>query len=238
MFLKYIAKIIIYNGFKEGFKISKNLSIYREWITQIKSKKQPLQLELPWLTIDAKNYMEKFLKNNKNSKVFEYGSGGSSLFFSKLASEVYSIEHDPKWFSVVCDVMKNKLMRNWSGFLIEPEIVGSENTKNINNPNDYYSSDSNYINRQFVKYSNSISKFEDGYFDLVLIDGRSRPSCIMNSFNKLRIGGLLIIDNSEREYYYEKTLKYLINYNLEVNTFSALIGTPQFTRTNIYRKTK
>ena len=102
MFLKYITKIIICNGFHEGFKLSKNLTIYREWIKQIKSKKQPLELELPWLTIEAKNYIEGYLKNNKNSKVFEFGSGGSSLLYNfHKSSNLKSLPSSETTFSNV-----------------------------------------------------------------------------------------------------------------------------------------
>src|SRR5690606_37246496 len=50
------------------------------------NNKSPLDLELPWLTIGAILHIKRFL--NKNMRVFEYGSGGSTLFFSKRAKEV------------------------------------------------------------------------------------------------------------------------------------------------------
>ena len=36
-----------------------------------------------------------------SSKVFEWGSGGSTLFLGKNAHSVNSIEHDTKWFEEV-----------------------------------------------------------------------------------------------------------------------------------------
>lgn len=40
-------------------------------------------------------------------------------------------------------------------------------------------------------------------FDLIEVDGRNRSTCIQNAISKLKSGGILIVDNSERERYQE-----------------------------------
>lgn len=44
--------------------------------------------------------------------------------------------------------------------------------------------------------------FENGYFDLIIVDGRNRKGCISRSLRLLKRGGVLMLDNSEREYYH------------------------------------
>lgn len=50
-------------------------------------------------------------------------------------------------------------------------------------------------------YNNIIDAFINNSFDVILIDGRDRVKCIQSSIPKLKSGGWLIVDNSERPYY-------------------------------------
>lgn len=63
---------------------------------------------LPWLTLPFINYfltLENLKKRFKNSSVFEYGAGQSTLFFSKYFKHVDSVEHDLDWYNYVSDKM-------------------------------------------------------------------------------------------------------------------------------------
>jgi hypothetical protein len=51
---------------------------------------------IPWYTYPAIEYLSRF--DLSTGKVFEYGSGQSSLFWAKQALEVISVEHDAGWF--------------------------------------------------------------------------------------------------------------------------------------------
>ncbi len=42
------------------------------------------------------------------------------------------------------------------------------------------------------------SEIEDNSLDIVIVDGRNRVNCLLNSIDKLKIGGLLVLDNAER----------------------------------------
>ena len=50
-------------------------------------------------------------------------------------------------------------------------------------------------------YNQVIETFKDDYFDLILVDGRDRVKCVESSISKLKSGGWLVLDNSERVYY-------------------------------------
>jgi hypothetical protein len=53
----------------------------------------------------------------------------------------------------------------------------------------------------FESYVKSIDQYDEEYFDIILVDGRSRPSCVIKAIPKLKNEGLLIVDNSERKAY-------------------------------------
>jgi hypothetical protein len=52
--------------------------------------------ELPWINYPAIRLLEERIKNN--FRVFEFGSGYSTLFFARLAQTVVSVENDNTWF--------------------------------------------------------------------------------------------------------------------------------------------
>jgi len=62
----------------------------------------------------------------------------------------------------------------------------------------------NYKKNLFLSerpYNNIINNYSDNFFDIIIVDGRDRVKCIESSIPKLKSGGWLILDNSERPYY-------------------------------------
>src|SRR5688572_27506537 len=51
---------------------------------------------LPWLPAAAVSFLDDKLAG---LSVFEWGSGGSTLWFAERARSVVSVEHDPVWFA-------------------------------------------------------------------------------------------------------------------------------------------
>src|SRR5215470_6163569 len=51
---------------------------------------------LPWLTYPAIRFLANRLQGRR---LFEFGSGSSTLWYADRASEVYSIENDGEWFA-------------------------------------------------------------------------------------------------------------------------------------------
>ena len=235
-FYSYLKQLRKFNGFLVTLNVMQHWKDYKEWKVQLNSKKMPIDLELPWLTISAKNYMDQFFDKlkTKDSRVFEYGTGGSSLYFSNKVSKVVGVEHDKEWFEKVVSTFKSKKQCNWEGHLCLP--VKTEMELDFENPIDYGSSAQEFIGFDFSNYCKKIREFDDEYFDAVLVDGRARPSCIVESVNKIKKGGILIIDNSERDYYYTNTGPFLKDFKLVVDSYSALICYPLLTKTNIFIK--
>lgn len=235
--VKYLINVVRLNDPWEAFRVN-HFAIYKEWKNQILSGKYPLDLEFPWLTIVARNYMQHYLQqlSKRDVRVFEYGSGGSSLFFLKHAGMVVSVEHDPKWFEVVKQSVLSKSVTGWEGILVGPEalVAGTEKDLRTDRPLDYFSDDPNYARHQWHRYASSIDRFPDNHFDIVLVDGRARPSCLHHSISKVKRGGLLVLDNAERGYYLSGGVIPKEGFKLVCGSQGALICTNQFTKTNIY----
>jgi hypothetical protein len=239
-FVIYLKNVVQLNrSLFEIFDL-KHVGIYSEWRAQMDSQKYPLDLQLPWISVIAKNYIENFLSKRPSPdiKVFEYGSGGSSLFFLKYASRVISVEHDTQWFELVRNRVMEKALPGWEGLLIKPELMqeGFKEIPDKGNPLDYYSDDVKFAQYRWQAYASSIDQYSDEYFDIVMVDGRSRPSCLYHGAKKVKKDGLLILDNAERPYYLSSGTIRKEDFKLVCSSNGVAICSPQFTQTNVYIK--
>jgi predicted O-methyltransferase YrrM len=240
-FFEYVKLTFKQNNGLGGVSLLKHLKIFKEWKMQLQSKKQPLDLEVPWITVVAKDYILEYLnkKQKKETRIFEYGSGGSSLFFLNNAAEVVSAEHNEEWFNRVKDIIAHRNIQGWEGCFSKAEPIEKslqDEKREAGNPDHYYSDDDNFKEYVFKNYASTIEKFQDNYFDIVLVDGRSRPSCIKHSVNKVKKGGLLVLDNAERGYYLHNDYLNNDSFELVLSLNGALICYPSFTKTIIYLK--
>jgi len=67
------------------------------------SVKDDTSLSKPWLADDLLEWMAGIL--GPKSCVFEFGSGGSTVWFAKMAKRVFSLEQDKKRFALVSDAL-------------------------------------------------------------------------------------------------------------------------------------
>lgn len=72
--------------------------------------RRPLDLELPWWSYGAIRHFGAFLQSTH--RVFEFGSGGSSLFTARRAATVLSVEHDPAWHRLVTGLARQRGLGN------------------------------------------------------------------------------------------------------------------------------
>lgn len=130
-----------------------------------------------------------------------------------------------------------KSSKNWTGNLILPEKHSSTLNLDPSEPFHYYTNDEAYLDSTFKSYASHIDRFPDNYFDIVLVDGRSRPSCIWHCMPKIKAGGILVIDNSNRSYYFKALNKELnTGFKLIYNSKAASPYSNFFTQTGIWRK--
>ena len=144
----------------------------------------------PWLTFRAIEWLEANL--SPGMRVFEYGSGGSTVFFANRVGAVVSVEHDPEWHARTSKAISARGIRNCT-YLLRPPTPAAEPR--------VASTDRMYEGMDFGEYVSAIDAYPDASFDLVSVDGRSRAACVRAALPKTKPGGLILLDNSDRPEY-------------------------------------
>lgn len=213
---------------KNGRRIFPSILLLRKYIIYNYYKINPIDLELPWISIDALKRIEK--KLSITMKVFEFGSGGSTIFFSKYVELVCSVEHDSDWYDLVKSKLNSMNIQNVRLKLYQPSKI-LDATKKIHRS--YTKKE--FLNYNFYDYVNHIDIYPIEYFDLILIDGRSRADCLEVSVSKLNSGGILVFDNADRDEYQIAINKHLRTWKVE-KYYGPTVGDKAFSETHIYIK--
>lgn len=123
---------------------------------------------IPWFTYPATEFLTRRI--HPEMKVFEYGCGASTLWWSKKVNEIVAVEHVEDWYNKIAPLV--------------PENVSLH-----------------YINLEYKGiYSKKIKEYNNR-FDVVVLDGRDRINCAMNSLTALKEDGIIVWDNSDRQKY-------------------------------------
>jgi hypothetical protein len=177
----------------EALQVNPSLGAwFSHWASSLHGHRSPLQDELPWMTYGAIEWLSKHLQ--PHMRLFEWGSGGSTAFFAKRVEQVVTVEHDAAWYQTVVEKLNQQGYSNTSLALIEP-------TSPTRSDPWYRSTDPRYTDLTFSRYVGSIDQYPNEYFDIVVVDGRARPDCIRHAVPKIKRGGYLLLDNSERVEY-------------------------------------
>lgn len=207
---------------------------FRRWKKFLSNHNDSLNNELPWITFPVIDFLNGWLK--KEHRVIEYGGGSSSIYFARRAGEVVTVEHHSGWFANISKVISEKGINNWRGMLC-PSEDGTPYGTDIANPSHYVSGDAESAGKNYRAYAMAIEQFPDAYFDVVLVDGRVRPSCMYHAIPKIRKGGLLILDNSDRPYYHNALHnKIKEEFETVIDCFAPSVYSHEFTSTTVWRK--
>ena len=75
--------------------------------------------EQPWVSYAATKYFKLFL--NESSRVLEFGSGMSTIWFSRHAKEVCSVEDFRPWYDKVLKIIEKRGITNINYYYAEGE---------------------------------------------------------------------------------------------------------------------
>ncbi|HST48116.1 class I SAM-dependent methyltransferase [Jatrophihabitans sp.] len=150
------------------------------------------ELDVPWWTYRAIDVVEAWLAAHPRPvRVFEYGSGASTLWLAKRAEEVHSVEHHREFG----EHLRGSLapLANVEFRIVEPvpsatPVVGSHKE--------------GAAGLDFAGYVASIDDVA-GEFSLIVIDGRAREACLERARHRLAPGGMIVFDNTRRRRYRE-----------------------------------
>jgi predicted O-methyltransferase YrrM len=161
-----------------------NLMLHPQYIPRCLSHnlvngRTPLDLEMPWFSYAAIDFLKGFL--TPQMKVCEYGSGGSTIFFARRVKSVFSIEDNAKWHALVTQRLEEKELHNATVQLFPFDFkkpIGFE--------------ESAYLNA-----------IPDEMFDVIVVDGSEewtqvRPVCFARAETRIKPGGIIVVDDSWR----------------------------------------
>ncbi|MCK4730459.1 MAG: class I SAM-dependent methyltransferase [Candidatus Aenigmarchaeota archaeon] len=108
----------------------------------------------------------------------EFGSGRSTIWFAKRIKHLTSVEQNKFWYDKVF------------------KMIEENNLSNV----DLFFQDKNYIK--------VVDKFKNNNLDFVLIDGILRGECANAIINKVKRGGIIVIDDAHRYFPFPSTVSY------------------------------
>jgi predicted O-methyltransferase YrrM len=136
------------------------------WLRSMRARRRPLSFPIPWLTFDAIRLITPAL--GAGGRVFEYGSGHSTLYWLQRKAEVVTLEDNEGWFNA---------LRN---------VAGSDSPQLTM-----------LLAKQKSDYIDAIHRYPKAHFDVVLVDGSYRRDCVLAAIEHVKPGGLLVVDNTD-----------------------------------------
>ncbi|GAA2117082.1 hypothetical protein GCM10009843_07750 [Nocardioides bigeumensis] len=165
----------------------------RHWLhslTRVHDSLAIAELDVPWWTYRAVDVVDVWLAARPEpARVFEYGSGASTIWLARRAAEVHSVEHHPGFGAM----MSERLSGEGNVHLEVVEATLSTQPSVASGKEDYAGLD-------FAAYVDAMDAVE-GTFDLVVVDGRAREACLAKAVPRLSRGGIVVYDNSARRRY-------------------------------------
>lgn len=130
----------------------------------------------PWINREAVRYLD--VRMRPDWRVFEFGSGISTAWYAKRAGSVLSVEDSPEW------------QARTQAALSDLENATVE-----------------LVSR--ADYPLRVAQEPDDSYDLIVVDGLEdglpvsdgRVGCVRAAMSKVRPGGTLMLDNSDRPHY-------------------------------------
>jgi len=147
-------------------------------------------LDLAWWTYGAIAAVEAHLDAQAGkARVFEYGSGASTLWLGRRAAEVHSVEHDAGFHAFLQPLVTP--LPHVKVRLVEPVRTATPQTPSRRH---------GHAGLDFTAYVHAIDDV-DGDLDLVVVDGRARVASARHALARLAPDGVLLLDNANRDEY-------------------------------------
>lgn len=163
---------------------------FRHWLSSLPRIHDALaiaDLDVPWWTYDSIDEIEAWLEvRPRPIRVFEWGSGASTVWLAKRTDEVHSVEHHPAAVATIAP----RLAAFDTVTLLHIPAVATTHPR-------IRSSKLGSGGMDFHDYVHAIDDVP-GDFDLVVIDGRAREACLHAAIERLAPDGLIVFDNTYR----------------------------------------
>jgi hypothetical protein len=159
-------------------------------LTKVHDSLAIAELDVPWWTYRSIDIVDAWLSARPRPiRVFEYGSGASTIWLAARADEVVSVEHH-RGFGEMIGV---ELAKHDN---ITFQIVEATESGHPAVP----SHKEGHAGLDFKNYVDTIDRV-GGDFDVIVIDGRAREACLTAGLRHLRQDGVIVFDNTRRKRY-------------------------------------
>ena len=136
----------------------------------------------PWLTPAAVAFLDAHLKPAMTG--LEFGSGRSTAWYAGKLHRLTSVEHHAEWRARVVEMLARRNISNVEVRLVPLDHPAEEPERATYDP--------------LPAYVAVATGLPDESLDLVVVDGHYRSQCIAAVVDKLRSGGLLLVDDADR----------------------------------------
>lgn len=194
------------------FRINRYVEKYLEplgWTNSVRAD-APVDAQgdpIPWLTYPAIRALERIVK--PGMKVFEFGTGYSTLWWSHHVAEVVGVEHSAEWVQKVRDRCPSNVdlrhvaidapLEDRFQPLIDPFF---EQGLEPEEGEDYaWSLHNGFLTRPFLAYASELLRFPSGYFDVIVVDGMARVLTAWLAAQRIKEAGFILFDNSDKAEY-------------------------------------
>jgi hypothetical protein len=131
----------------------------------------PFERPLPWLSWPSIDWLDHNVR--PGMRVFEYGGGGSTIFFLTHGCEVETVEGSLEWAQAIRRAAEPHISR------LSLRFVGT-------------ASDTPAARRDYAN-----AAFAGAPWDVILVDGAFRADCIRVARQCIAHGGMIIVDNTD-----------------------------------------
>jgi len=162
---------------------------------------------IPWLTYPACTFLAQIVR--PEFKVFEFGSGSSTIWWGARVAEVHSVDHDAAWVGRT----RPQCSANVNLRLIPADTPCAETGADlltryfteVSEPPSALDRETLFrrglLSEPFRAYAADILRFSSGYFDVIVIDGMARALTTWLTVQHARPKQFIVFDNSDREEY-------------------------------------
>jgi len=170
----------------------------------LSGRSEGLDGPVPWYTYAARLVLERCVP--RAARVLEFGSGGSTRWWTQRGCTVVAVEHDPVWHaqfiateaaagldirlrpagSVPTDAGAGAVVRAWAAGLASAQAQAPGPAEGLD---------------ELVAYAAEGLLCGAESFDVVVVDGTARNLCARVALACVKPGGLVVFDNAERPQY-------------------------------------
>ena len=147
----------------------------------------------PWIVLDAIAYLEANVV--PEWETFEWGCGGSTLWFAGLTKQVTSVETNPEWATATIQAAVERGI--WPLPVIHTVPPVFVHLAGERHGAAQWTAGSVATPEWEQEYAGVIDRFyQDQKFGLIVIDGGVRHKCAERALKHMLPGGLMVLDNS------------------------------------------